>query len=66
MPQHAHSDCDACGWSVKDVPERFVKDVMELDILKGRSSTAIYAAILNDHSSMAFEQPVLPRSRRFL
>jgi hypothetical protein len=31
VPQHAHSDCDACGWSVKDVPERFVKDVMELD-----------------------------------
>ena len=29
--QYGHSDRDARGPSVKDVPERFVKDVMELD-----------------------------------
>ncbi|MGD1078152.1 MAG: hypothetical protein ABR881_07515, partial [Candidatus Sulfotelmatobacter sp.] len=33
------------GRSVKDVPERFVKDVMELDTSKGRSSTSLLAAL---------------------
>jgi hypothetical protein len=30
-PDEGHSTRNACGLSVKDVPERFVKDVMELD-----------------------------------